>query len=168
LQLDILGTVEDFQCPLFDPEPKATIPIRCFQPDLIDNRILSIEDGTVSDSTNIVIEYPGTIETGVVLTLELNRDLPEFTMYNMGEDGILQQVDFSYPLLDGDRLVVSSLTGSKGITLTRDGVSSSALYGRTSQSGWIELSEGDNLFRVYAPGDPVPYTLEYSVRYGGV
>jgi len=65
-------------------------------------------------------------------------------------------------------LVISSLQGNKGITLTRASVTSSFLYGRSAQSSWIKFVEGLNQFRVYALGDPVPYVLEYLVRYGGL
>jgi len=65
-------------------------------------------------------------------------------------------------------LVISSLQGAKGITLTRAGVASSLLYGRSAQSNWIQLFPGNNNFRIFAPGDPIPYVLEYVVRYGGL
>jgi hypothetical protein len=122
----------------------------------------------VDDSTNTEIDYPGTIETGTVLTLNVNRVLAAFTIYNMDEAGNLSQLDFDGSLLNGDQLIISSLRGSKGITLIRASVSSSYLYGRSAQSSWIEFLEGLNEFRVYAPGDPVPYELEYIVRYGGL
>lgn len=168
LEVDIQGVVETCKSTIWTKDPTAEISIRCFQPDFIDNRRVTREGMSVSDSTNTVIEYPGTVESGTVLTLNVNRSLPAFTIYNRGEDNVLRQLDFSYPLLAGDQLVVSSLRGAKGITLTRSGVSSSVLYGRSPQSAWIEFFEGDNLFRVYAPGDPIPYILEYVVRYGGL
>jgi hypothetical protein len=168
LEVDIQGIVESCKAKIWTQEPTANISIRCFEPDFIDKRRVELEGMTVSDSTITTIEYPGTVETGTVLTLNVNRSLPAFTIYNRGEDNILRQLDFSYALLAGDQLVLSSLRGAKGITLIRDGVSSSVLYGRSPQSAWIELFEGDNQFRVYAPGDPVPYILEYVVRYGGL
>lgn len=168
LEVDIQGVVESCKSSLWQQEATADISIRCFQPDLVDNRRVTLEGMSVSDSTNTVIEYPGTVESGTVLTLNVNRTLASFTVYSRGEDNILRQLDFSHPLLAGDQLVLSSLRGAKGITLTRGGVASSVLYGRSPQSAWIEFFEGDNQFRVYAPGDPIPYVLEYVVRYGGL
>lgn len=168
LYLDIVGHTEEMSSPLFEQDPNVDISIMCFQPDFLDPRIITVEGDTVDDNTNITIDYPGTVETGTVLTLNLNRDLDEFTIYNMDESGKLYQMDFSGELLDNDILVVSSLRGSKGITLTRASVSSSYLYGRSAQSSWIEFGEGLNEFRVYAEGDPIPYELEYIVRYGGL
>lgn len=168
LYLDILGVVEDFSSPLFEQEPAVDISIMCYQPDFTDPRIIQVEGVTVDDTETIVLDYPGSVETGTVVTLNVNRTLTEFTIYNTDEGGNMLQLDFSGELEDGDTLVVSSLRGAKGITLTRTGISSSYLYGRSSQSKWIELDEGLNNFRIYAPGDPVPYVLEYVVRYGGL
>jgi hypothetical protein len=170
LYVDITGHVEDFKSPRFEQDPQVNISVMCFKPDFIDPRIIKIEGGSVSTTVPLEINYPGpgTVETGTVITLNLNRDLEEFSIYNMSQAGDLSQLDFTGDLLDGDQLVISSLRGNKGITLTRAGVSSSYLYGRTPQSGWIQLSEGINEFRVYAEGDPIPYELEYAVRYGAL
>lgn len=168
LYVDIDGVVESMDSPLFVDDPDATISIMCFQPDFVDGRLASVPAFTVSDSTNMPIDYPGTVDAGTVVTVNFNRASSGFSIYNTDESGAVQQLDFSGALLNGDKLVVSSLAGSKGITLTRAGVSSSFLFGRSSQSSWINLSEGVNQFRVYAVGDPIPYTLEYAVRYGGL
>jgi len=168
LYVDIDGVVEDHSSPMFKEDPQVTVTLICFQPDLIDPNMVTFPGSTVSTSVNTAINYPGTVDIGVVVTMNVNRNLAGFTIYNSVEAGVLSQMDFSYPLINGDQLVVSSLKGAKGITLIRAGVSSSLLYGRSAQSKWIEFSEGINQFRVYAPGDPVPFVLEYMVRYGGL
>jgi hypothetical protein len=168
LYVDILAVVEEMSSPLFEQDPVVNISLMCFNPDFVDPNVVQLEDFTVNDLTTTEIDYPGSVETGVVLTLNLNRDIDEFTIYNTGEDGIPTQLVFQGELLEDDVLVVSSVRGSKGIKLTRLGVTSSFLYGRQAQSTWIELMEGLNQFRVYAEGDPIPYVLEYSVKYGAL
>jgi hypothetical protein len=168
LYLDINGVVEEFSSPLFEQDPAVDISIMCYEPDFTDPRIVQLEGVSVDDDEPLVIDYPGSIESGTIVTLNLNRPVTEFSIYNMDEGGNLLQLDFTGELLENDILVVSSLKGAKGITLTRTGVSSSYLYGRSAQSKWIELYEGLNNFRVYADGDPIPYVLEYVVRYGGL
>lgn len=168
LTLDIAGVVEDFSAPLFEQDPVVDISIMCFQPDFIDSRMVTIESFTVEDDESLEIEYPGSIETGIVVTINANRAMTEFTIYNVDQGGNILQLDFTGDLEEDDELVISSLRGAKGITLTRDGVSSSYLYGRSAQSNWIELSEGTNNFRITSPGDPVPYVVEYVARYGGL
>jgi hypothetical protein len=168
IYLDVAGVVEEISAPLFQEDPEVNISIMCHQPDFIDTRIVTISGHTVSDATNTAIDYPGTVEAGTVLTLHINRAVSGFTIYSRDEGNNLRQLDFTGDLLSGDELVVSSLRGNKGITLTRASVSSSFLYGRSAQSSWIEFTEGINQFRVYAVGDPIPYDLEYKVRYGGL
>lgn len=168
LYVDILGVVEEFSSPLFEQDPKVEIGVMCYQPDFTDPRIVQVEGVTVDDDTNTILDYPGTVETGTVVTLNLNRPLTNFTIYNVDEGGNMLQLDFTGELLEDDMLVVSSLKGAKGITLTRTGISSSYLYGRSAQSNWIQLDEGLNNFRIFAAGDPIPYVLEYVVRYGGL
>lgn len=168
LYLDIEAMVEEISSPLFVNDPNVTISLMCFQPDFIDPRMVTIEGGSVPDGTNTEIDYPGSVEAGTVITIDFNRPVSDFTIYNTDAGGRLSQLDFTYDILDDDQLVISSLRGNKGITLTRGGISQSVLYGRSPQSSWISFAEGVNLFRVYAVGDPLPYTLEYVVRYGGL
>lgn len=168
LFVDINGIVEETTSPRFEKDPEVQVSVMCFQPDFVDPRIVTVAGMTVDDSTDTAINYPGTVEAGVVMTIIPARPVDSFTMYSMDESGTLSQMDFTLDLEAGDELVVSSLNGAKGLTLTRDGVSSSVLYGRSAQSSWIQFFEGVNQFRVYATGDPVPYELEYKVRYGEI
>jgi len=168
LYVDIVGIVESMPSPLFDAKPAVDVSIICYQPDFQDPRVVLLNGNTVADTTNTVINYAGDVETGITLTLNANRPISDFTIYNTDEGGNIQQLDFTGSLVAGDVLVVSSVTGSKGITLTRSGMSSSYLYGRSAQSSWIQLFEGINNFRVYTTAEPVPYTLQYTVRYGGL
>jgi hypothetical protein len=168
LYVDINGVVESMPTPLFVQQSQVNISVMCYMPDFTDPRTIDLAGVTVADSTNTAINYPGNVETDTVVTLNVNRALSAFTIYSSDQGGNLHQLDFAYALLSGDTLVVSSVRGAKRITLTRAGVSSSVLYGRPAQSSWIQLFKGINQFRIYAPGDPVPYVLEYSVRYGGL
>lgn len=168
LTVDIVGIVEEMASPLFVDDPTVVISLMCYQPDFVDPNMVTIAGHTVADGTNTPIDYLGSVESGTVLTLNVNRSLTDFTIYNMDEGGNLYQLDFSGTLLAGDVLVVSSIRGNKGITLTRASVSSSYLFGRSAQSSWINFEEGLNQFRVYAVGDPIPYVLEYVARYGGL
>ena len=168
LYLDIDGVVESNDAPSFDDDPDVTISVMCYDPDFIDGRLITVDGLTVDDTTETNIDYPGTVEAGTVITINFNRNVDSFSIYNTDEGNNPQRLDFSEPMLNGDKLVISSLQGYKGITRTRAAVSSSVLYGRTAQSTWINLIEGINKFRIFAEGDPVPYTLEYRVRYGGL
>lgn len=165
---DIVARVESFEAPLFSREPQVDLSLICFDPDFLDLTPVVIEGNTVSDSTETLVEYDGTVETGIVLVLTLDRDLTEFTVYHRTPDDVIKSLDFAAELLDGDVVTINTNVGSKGITLLRSSTLSSLLYGMSPQSTWIELLKGDNNIRVYAVGAAIPYTITYTTRYGGL
>jgi hypothetical protein len=171
--VDIVGTVETFETPIFTQEPQAAISVRCFNPDFVvpSPTVLDLVtvDGTEENEGWSEIEYDGTVGTGIVISLSLNRVEQALTIYNQQPGGTLQQLEYSSLLAVGDILRISTVSGSKGATLTRAGTLTSVLYGVSPQSSWITLEEGVNKFRIYATGTPaIPYTLEYLTRYGGL
>ncbi|QBZ73584.1 minor tail protein [Streptomyces phage RosaAsantewaa] len=169
LNVDIEGVVESCDPDIFSQEPAMDISVMCFEPDLIDPVPVTVAGTTTADETNTTIEYEGTVETGIKLVLNVDRALPEFTVYHTLPSDVIQTLQFdNFPLEAGDVLTISTVFGSKGATLVRAGVTSSVLYGVSPQSKFIELMEGTNNIRVYAEGLPVPYTIEYITRYGGL
>lgn len=164
--VNIEGRVETCECPLFAQEPKADISIMCFESDFIDDDSVSSTGSTVSSTVETLIQYPGNIETGFVFTLNVNRTLTEFTLYNRGIDNVIQSIDIQASLVAGDVVTISTESGNKYVTLLRSGSTSSLLY---AQSGsWVKLLKGDNRFRAYASGAAIPYALTYTPRYGGL
>lgn len=165
----ISGVVEDAPSPLFTQEPAMNVSVMCPKPDFLDAVTTSITDGmTTSSTSGRTISYPGTSKTGTVITLNVNRTMSDFTIYHQPPNDDLRQLDFSAPLVAGDVLTISSVTGDKGVTLNRGGTISSLLYGKSPQSSWIELLPGNNVITFYATGAGVPYTLDYVARYGGL
>lgn len=165
----ISGVVEDSPSTLFTADPAMSISIICFKPDFLGMVLGHIGDGiTTSGTSGRLIAYPGTSKTGTVFTLNVNRTLNDFTIYHQPPNDDLRQLDFSAPLVSGDVLTISSVSGDKGVTLNRSGSISSLLYGMSPQSSWIEFMPGDNLITFYATGAGVPYTIDYVSRYGGL
>lgn len=168
LTVAIDGRVESFDSDLFTEEPSIDISILCFDPDFVNVSSNTFSGSTVATSTNGLVQYDGDIETGFVFTLNVNRTLTEFTIYNTGPDGIVRSLDVAASLVSGDVVTVSTISGSKYVRLTRAGVTTSLLYGMTTQSDWIEFQSGENHFRVYAIGAAIPYSITYTKRYGGL
>ena len=166
--LTIEGRIESCEGPMFTAEPELNVSVRCFDPDFIDPNPVSVDGMTTSDLTEGVFTYDGTVDTGVVITLRPDRNISEFTIYHRPPDQSLRTTDLSYAILAGDVIEISSVSGSKYAKLTRAGVESSILYSLTPQSNWIELQPGDNYLRFYATGSPMPFTIEYTNRYGGI
>lgn len=164
----IRGMTESCETPLFTQEPALDAVIRCFESDFVDPTPVTSSGSTVSSTFNTFIEYPGSVETGIVFQLNVNRDVDEFSLYNTAPSGEVTQMDFAWPLHSGDTVVVNCVQGQKAVTLTRAGVDSSILYAKSPQSGWIEFWPGENQFRAFAEGAAISYGLSYYNRYGGL
>lgn len=169
LTVNISGMIETCEPDIFSKDPAINVAITCFKPEFIDPTIVTISDNTVADTTSLEIELPEfTVETGMTFQLLPNRDIDEFTIYSDLPSGLARRLDFAYQMHDGDILTIVTVPGDKSITLTRDSVPQSLLYGMTPQSAWIDFYPGINTFRVQAEGEPVPYVLTYYNRYGGL
>jgi hypothetical protein len=170
LVVNIMGRIETFETNIFSDKPNAVISLLCYDPDFVELESVVVEGETVETTDMITITLPdGTIETGIRFVLNVDRDITEFAIYHQPEGQSLRTLDFAAVDMEaGDVLTISTVSGSKGATLVRSAVSTSVLYGVSPQSNWIELQPGDNELRVHAEGDEIPYTIEYSHRYGGL
>lgn len=166
--VDITARVESLETILFTDKPKVSISLLCFDPDFLELEPVVIEGDTVSDSTEFLISYEGTVETGILFVLNVNRDVSEFTIYNRGPDNVTRSLDFASDLEEDDTLTINTVVGSKSVMLSRSSTVSSLLYAMSPQSSWIELLSGDNYIRVYAVGAAIPFTITYTIRHGGL
>lgn len=168
LEVDVDGYVESCEPDIFAKEPKVSISIFCANPDLVDQTPVVITGDTVSDTTETLVSYPGTVETGMVIVLTLDRNLDDLTIFHRAPDDTITSFDLSASMLTGDVLTITTVAGSRSIMLNRSGTVTSLLYGKPSQSTWTEFKHGDNYIRVYALGDPIPYEITYYNRYGAL
>lgn len=168
LDVDISGRVESCESALFTAEPAMDISVICFDSDFVDPEAIIVPGNTVDDTTNIDITYDGSVETGITFTLNIDRTLTEFTIYSVSADGIIRQMDFAGEMAAGDDLTIVTIPGQKSAMISSGGSPTSILYGVSPQANWIEFQPGLNTFRVYAEGAPIPYTVTYNNRYGGL
>lgn len=168
LNVVISGRVETNESAMFTDDPVVDISVHCDEPDFIDPDPVVQNGVSTSGSTSINFPYQGSVETGVLFKMQVDRDVDAFTIYHIASDGTPQKMDFAADLIADDVLTISTVDGSKYATLTRLGVDSSILYGVDPTSSWFELTPGSNDIRVYATGDPVPYTIQYFNRYGAL
>lgn len=168
LDLQIQGRVESLEPAMFSKEPAVDISVLCFKPDFIDPETVVFEGMSVSDLTETPLDYKGSVNTGVVFTLFPDRLVEEFTIYHRTPEEKLKVTYFTLPLNAGSELEISTIFGEKRVVMTEDGVESPVLYGLSQQSNWLELEPGENNLRVYAEGAPVPFSIEYTTKYGGL
>lgn len=166
--VDISGRVESFDCPMFVKDPEATISLLCLLPDFYSPSPKIVEGFTTSQAVNTTINYGGTIETGIKFKIQPNRTLSDFIIEHRHENGLLGLLDFEATLGAGDMLELSTVSGAKGAWVTNGGTRNSILYGIAPYSNYINLFPGMNTIRVYAEGVAIPYTIEYTDKFGGL
>jgi hypothetical protein len=168
LEADIQGVVESFETPLFSKDPEVTISMVCYDPDFVEADPVVLAGNTTALTTETTINYYGTVDTGVLLQLNVNRSLSGFTVYHRDPSGTLRSLDFQAAMINGDIVKISTMVGNKYARKTTGGTETSALYAVSPQSYWLKLQPGTNAIRVYATGAAIPYTLTYVNRYGGL
>lgn len=169
LVVETLGQVESCEPVIFSKEPMVEVILLCFDPDFIDPTPVVVSGLLTSDVTPHAIEYDGTVDTGVKISMTVDQPtLNEFTVYHTSPGGDAYVLDFAAPLVLGDVLTISTVEGAKGATLVRDTTTSSILYGISPTSKWIALEKGTNQIYVSAEGPGIPVTIEYIKRYGGL
>lgn len=166
--VDISGRVESFEAPLFTKEPEAKLSLLCFDPNFYDATPVLVSSATVADTTETTIEYEGTIESGIVFRLTVDRAISGFSIFNRAVDNSIRTLEFFTSLQAGDIIEINTNSGSKGATLTRAGIATSILYGISPYSSWVELFPGPNYIRVAVSGAPMPYTIDFTTKYGGL
>lgn len=171
--VEISGRVETLEAMLFSKDPTVEISIMCFDPDFIAPDSTLIEGLTTNLEVETLHVYSGTIPTGFLLSLYLDREPIEeqFLVYLRGPDEVTRHLfmnNLSAVLDDGDVVEINTVPGNKRITRVRLEEEASLLYTMSLESEWLQLVPGDNYIRVYAAGAPFPFSIEYVARYGGL
>jgi hypothetical protein len=164
------GQVEDFQNTIFSADPAVDISIICYDPDFYAPSQTSQSGDTVSDTTTMDVVYPGTTETGVIFTLNVNATITGgLTVYNTAPDNSLQKMFIDGDYISGDVVTVNTIPLQKAVTLTRSGLQSSLLAELDPTATWISLKKGTNKFRsVVAGGGSIPYIVAFTPKYGAI
>ena len=109
--------------------------------------------GVYSTTDNIIIQNDGD-ETGFTIQIETSSSetVPEIaaitpTIYNANTGEYLQ---IKGDILKGDVIMITTKTGNKTVTLTRNGVKSNIINQLVSGSTWLSLHDGKNTFHVQA------------------
>lgn len=102
--------------------------------------------GTYSRTDNISIENHGDV-TGFTIRIEAVDDAMTPTIYNTDTGEYLQ---IKGEILKGDVITITTKTGNKTVTLTRNGVDYNIINRLVSGSTWLNLSQGVNTFHLTA------------------
>lgn len=163
--VDIFGRIESFDCPIFTEEPTATISLMCYDPDFFDPTPVIFEGVTTDTETEYSFEYEGSIETGVIFELSVNRThLTGVTFNHRDGADVLSSMSIAVPLVNENVMRINTNPGEKEATVSGN----SMLYGVSPYAQWITLEPGMNHISVFAEGAPMPFTLTYTNKYGGL
>lgn len=164
----IQGVVESFETPLFAKDPEVAISLICTDPDFTAIAATTVNGNTVADATEQTISVAGSVETGYLFTINVNRSIAGFSIFTRRPDGSTTQMDVTIALVAGDVVKISTVPKNKYATLTRASVTTSILYAVSNSAKWGPLYSGTNYFRVLVSGAAIPYTVVYTNRYGGL
>ena len=165
------GQVESFENSMYSSDPEVDISVICYDPDFYAPAPVVTDIDTVMDTTATLINYAGTSDAGIIFTINVNRDMGSFSLYNVAPDNTVQVFGVtavSGTFIDGDVITITSIPGMKSVTLTRAAITTSVLYYVDDAATWISLQRGENFFRAYAGGDGVPCVLTYTPLYGAI
>ena len=174
LTVNISGRVESFESPLFTQKPQVSISIMCFSPDFYDPSEVTISGNTTPPpifpavTVPLVIDYKGTVETGVKFILSPTQTVTTFTIFNKAANDVQQVLEFTASINSGTVLTINTVSGEKEASLLTNGNAASILYGIAPYSNWINLYHGENQISVYKEGAAVPYVIKYTNKYGGL
>lgn len=164
----ITGRTETFESELFTSEPQASISVLCMDPDFVELNETTFDGNSTSGSTSSNIAYGGSVDTGIVLSIFINRSVSSILVHSAPTGEPVQTMEIAGSLIAGDILTISTIAGQKYVRLSRAGVTTSYLYALSPSSIFVTLRPGDNAFRVQIPGAAIPYTMSYYNRHGGL
>lgn len=168
LTVNISGRVESNDSPRFTKDPDGTFSIICEDSNFVDLTARTYSGMTTAGTTTTDGVYNGSIETGFLFTLNVDRTISGFTLYNTPADNTQRSLIFNTPMVAGDVLKISTIPGNKYAILTHGGVDSSVLYGVSPASNWLNLFPGTNKIRALVSGAGIPWTIAYTDKYGGL
>lgn len=168
LTVDISAKVETCEPSYFEQQPSVEISLICPDPDFLGVTPVSVAGNTTSGTTETLVTNPGTVDSGILFTMNVNRTVSAFDISNRMPDNSVQGFNFSYPMVSGDILTISTFPGNKYIKILRSGVSTDILYSKTAASIWPFMAPGNSYFKVFAVGAAIPWTIGFSPRYGGL
>lgn len=182
----IIGYVEAFECDLFSQRQAAQISIICPRPyfeslETVYTELskivklfefpFSISEPTViseiADTPLCQIINDGDIETGFIITMNIQKTISSLTLYNTTKQ---ESFGVNYSFLAGDQLTINTKAGEKSVTLLREGQETNMLNYISKNSTWLTLGVGLNefTFTVNTGEEATTAVFETTSLYGGV
>lgn len=193
------GYVESNEPDVFSSEEEATISVICpdpyfyedgrgetifagIQPEFefpFSNESVTenlIEMGSIWIDTQAVIEYNGTVDTGVLIKIHVYNEAENIRIINVDtREWIVIDTDMirkitGHKIKTGDDIFISTVKNDRYCRLLRDGAYINIIGCMSRDSDWFQISQGKNAFVFTADGgeENLSVTFSYSNAYVGV
>lgn len=135
-----------------------------------------IQLGAIQESTAQNIYYEGDSDVGMDIIMEAEGEVGDITIYKLTTR---EQMRLSSEklaaltgsgLVKGDKVIIKTSRGEKGVTLYRQGDEINILNALDKGANWIRLTKGDNLiaYTTSRGGEYLNFWIENKVIYEGV
>lgn len=136
----------------------------------------AIEMGAIQELTEQNIIYDGDSEVGMDIIMSATGEVGDINIYNVTTRAQIKLYSskirsFTGRGIDyGDKIVIKTSKGEKGVTLFRDGREINILNCIDRNSDWLTLSKGDNLmaYSTTLGGEYLDFRIENKVIYEGM
>lgn len=122
------------------------------------------------------LEYEGTVDTGIVITVHAYGECENITFYNMYtneqiyiDTNKINTITGS-PFQKGDDIIISTVIGNRYCKLVRKGIETNIIGVLGKNVDWFQISNGDNLFGFSSElgANTISVTFSYKNAYMGV
>lgn len=169
--VELVGYVESMDAAIFTKEPEVVVSILCLDSAFVDPNLKTYTDiGNPSVVKPIV--YNGTVATGFRFKVTAPKPLSwirlEQTFPN--RPGLTFMIQ-NKALLAGESFELTTTSGEKKLLFKKGTNVTSALGAVVPNSDWLKLYPGQNNIQMFYNGTgtaPVPFTIEYLEKYGGL
>lgn len=195
---EIEGYVESNDPTIFSKGEGTTISIICPDPNfysVVDNGVQStifsalepafqfpigtedyFEVGIISPNPQKLIIYNGDVEFGMNIIMTATGTASGVTIYDMTTlermeiDSVKLEEFTGTGIIDGDKIIISTVKGKKGMILERSGETFNILNCLTEESSWFTLKKGDNIFSYTADtgSNNLRFQIDNKIVYEGV
>lgn len=132
--------------------------------------------GEIRNRTEEVVTYDGDSEVGITIIIDAIGDVRNVIIHNVltretmriNTDRLVKMTGSA--IIAGDRIIISTITGRKSITLLRKGIYTNILNALDRGADWFQLAKGDNIFAFEAEYGTVnlQFRIENQTLYEGV
>lgn len=172
---EIIGYVENMDPNIFSKDPEIQISIICPKPDFVAVNE-SVVNGAVVDSgvDTTLIDYPGSVPSGLTLDVKTNAVLPSFsgTLFIMMVRGTTDLFEAHADIDPTHLFRLNSIPGDKYVRTIRTTFPEEITDNLLNQAGptkdWPVLLPGENNFAVIASELGQTWELSYFARFGGL